>query len=93
MELISLWIFHGLSISVKLDPFVPTKLEVIQRYKSILSDESIQTPFISCIRPVMEYACHLFAGSPKSHITLLQQIEIEQFVQQPLATGKLKPHT
>lgn len=51
------------------------KLGVILRCKSLLPDDSILPLFNSCIRPVMEYACPLFAGAPKSHIAPLQHIQ------------------
>ena len=51
------------------------KLGVILRCKSLLPDESILPLHLSCIRPVLEYACPLFADAPKSHIAQLQRIQ------------------
>ena len=50
-------------------------LGVILRCKGLLPDESVLPLFISYIKPVMEYACPLFAGALKSHIAPLQQIQ------------------
>ena len=61
------------------------KLGVILRCKSLLPDESILPLHLSCIRPVLEYACPLFVGGPKSRIAPLQEIQNRAVRAAPLA--------
>ena len=59
---------------IKIRSSCSKKLGIILRCKNLLPDESILPLFISCIRPVMEYACFLLAGALKSRFTPFQRI-------------------
>jgi hypothetical protein len=51
------------------------KLGVTLRCKNLLPSSSIIPLYKSCIRPIAEYGCPLFAGAPKTLLAPLQKIQ------------------
>ena len=63
----------------------------LYRASRYLQPQSILYLYKSTIRPLMEYCCHLWAGAPKTHLSLLDRVEkrAKHLIGQPLANELL----
>ena len=64
----------------------------LYRAKRYLPPQTILYLYKATIRPLMEYCCHLWAGAPKTHLSLLERVEkrLKNLIGEELAT-ELQP--
>ena len=71
---------------------VAQRIGSLYRASRFLPPRTVLYLYKATIRPVMEYCCHLWAGAPKAHLSLLDRVEkcVKNLVGEDL-TNQLQP--